>query len=1616
MYTDSVSPMYNIVAMNDDETMQHEQGHENSEQVFIKRSRQGLGVRVSNTTNGHGVHVVATEPGSHAESVFGRTENLRGVRITHVNEHAVMSRDVFIDLVESTQAADGVRVQIHKARHRTASNEFTGGAQQDLSDTSGATTPTSVTPLPTRRRLVRGQRVGVKGAPHSPSLVQRSPQRDLAVSVVGLAGSQAISTLMDHVLQSANCKPLNVIQYADVAIPNGTAYNRFGNDDIVLIDYGAQWYSHTDMHRYISSCRLSDDNSVFGKVKHSLLMWEMSEDQLGMTDSIEFNFEKAMAYTVPYIVDPASGAMKVYAPLVGLPVRSESAGGGGDVHTHGNHLQDMETFMHAFVHMALQSKTAAAVGFHTGGTADADKLLQVLKQDLETAANRLQSYEQRRVLLWKAVCNQKQARTHSSILYHDANIVTVLRGMRDCEGWDMMLDLLSEKREADAARGVHNASQLPEIAYLHAYALYQRNHGNDREESYSIIKALCVSHPEFKEAQGTKGKFYKVLFYEYLRNPHSSLEAAESLRLNAVDAYKNLYQLEVEEIAVQSRHLSSKTTVHIPIWSVSNLSILLFGAPEMTKEIELAMWGYLVEINSKMAPIIEPHATIQGPVVPTQEDVWNTAGFLLINLIAAYMFYRAEHFALANKSIAHLLTLPTEHWMLELMLSDLHLVHHIHKRRRRVDEEQFQEIWSEDQIECNFWVRLLEDSVETDTDKIRTQRKFPVLVSRSAAVGSQDYGKMVKMFATIETVWKRVNSGSVSTPNGRRSRVRHSSSLEDSPSVSSLPQVESSAISLSDATANSVDGVTMRRLASTSSRTSSLGISPTTSGVSRVDMSPTNRVRTSSSMSVDMSPPTTRRTISTDSRAFLNVSHDGDGEGDLHSDDGGEASGDEGSTRSRSPAGMRRRTTSVVSNPEYFLQMTPALLSGQGRKNIQCPVQSMNLQNADIPRPGSLTLSSTKFEGSAAGNEMYTLMFASPLCRDHFLTLCNAHGYADRINTSLLTNSALEFRYVYESRVQASHAVTAMYDQDAEVDTPRASGMRVMLGEGRVSSAYLGVATDEENKGKKVVVKVLNDFSDAASLAKFNWEISVLRQLKHDNIIQFMDVCQIHTDGSATAYLRLHVDATLSELVTAAGPLFFESVAPHVQCVVLGLYTAQLLSAVEYLHERFHFQHCNIHTDNVLVDTALGKVVLSGFGQVESSAASPHWLDTAPPSTNTAKRTGSSEDVVQLGATVWAMASGDISRQAAGLQLAAEIDQAWPESLQRFISACLTDARTRPTVAALRSDFALVNTQLAVDMTSPAPLTMVDGAKIAADVVRKSKGAFVLRLGRSLEKFTSNASADATDKSAGVEYGLEIGLLIDIVVELLASYDEEHLERDALRNLSNLASGELSPQFQLGAYMDRLCDFVSMLECLGPAAVDRSIGKHVLLDMLRVHNEFAFKPHLVWTVQKAFDSVIRQAKEQLMPGASCGSSACRRGSRTLLGADTVPDAAKQHEIEKGYQHVLQAIETVKLTSALNDLEIPQAFTVASTLTANRVGLEQVQSGDITAEDLGTIGVPPKVASKLTGSQGPMPRLSLGGPGINRSLLSVPSVAVHQSPSNSENDPCSDLEDCDVDSD
>lgn len=116
--------MSDIDSMNDVESEQcdEDMSLQESAQVFIERSsNRGLGIRVADTASGHGVDIIATEAGSHAEHVFGSTDALLDVQVTHLNDTAVTSRDGFFHLLESNNAIDGgVWLRCQKKRRRTS--------------------------------------------------------------------------------------------------------------------------------------------------------------------------------------------------------------------------------------------------------------------------------------------------------------------------------------------------------------------------------------------------------------------------------------------------------------------------------------------------------------------------------------------------------------------------------------------------------------------------------------------------------------------------------------------------------------------------------------------------------------------------------------------------------------------------------------------------------------------------------------------------------------------------------------------------------------------------------------------------------------------------------------------------------------------------------------------------------------------------------------------------------------------------------------------------------------------------------------------------------------------------------------------------------------------------------------------------------------------------------------------------------------------------------------------------------------------------------------------------------------------------------------------------------
>src|SRR5881409_384927 len=137
----------------------------------------------------------------------------------------------------------------------------------------------------------------------------------------------------------------------------------------------------------------------------------------------------------------------------------------------------------------------------------------------------------------------------------------------------------------------------------------------------------------------------------------------------------------------------------------------------------------------------------------------------------------------------------------------------------------------------------------------------------------------------------------------------------------------------------------------------------------------------------------------------------------------------------------------------------------------------------------------------------------------------------------------------------------------------------------------------EARLDRPVAIKVLHpDLArDEASRTRFLREARTVAQLTHPNIVPIFTVDEI---GGfvffAMAYVR---GETLSQHVVARGPL-----DPH----TAGRLLCDIGEALDYAHAR-GVVHRDVKPDNILIDAATGRALLSDFGVAH---ASPH---TKPP-------------------------------------------------------------------------------------------------------------------------------------------------------------------------------------------------------------------------------------------------------------------------------------------------------------------------------------------------------------------------------------------------------------------
>ncbi|RZB63114.1 mitogen-activated protein kinase kinase kinase 1-like [Glycine soja] len=285
----------------------------------------------------------------------------------------------------------------------------------------------------------------------------------------------------------------------------------------------------------------------------------------------------------------------------------------------------------------------------------------------------------------------------------------------------------------------------------------------------------------------------------------------------------------------------------------------------------------------------------------------------------------------------------------------------------------------------------------------------------------------------------------------------------------------------------------------------------------------------------------------------------------------------------------------------------------------------------------------------------------------------SVHGFASAVDNGIMSSNL---------EVSASALV------DVHNLSPNGSGWQKgdFLGNGSFGTVYEGF-TDDGSFFAVKEVSLLDDRSQGKqSIFQLQQEISLLSQLRHDNIVRYL--------GTEQDNYKLYI---FLELVTKGSlrSLYHKYRLTDSQA---SAYTRQILSGLKYLHDR-NVIHRDIKCANILVD-ANGSVKLADFGlakatksnDVKSIGGSPYWM--APEVVKLRKHGyGLAADIWSLGCTVLEMLTCQPPYSHLGKMEALSLigkghPPPLPESLSTdardFILKCLqVNPNKRPTAAQL---------------------------------------------------------------------------------------------------------------------------------------------------------------------------------------------------------------------------------------------------------------------------------------------------------------------------------------------
>lgn len=191
-----------------------------------------------------------------------------------------------------------------------------------------------------------------------------------------------------------------------------------------------------------------------------------------------------------------------------------------------------------------------------------------------------------------------------------------------------------------------------------------------------------------------------------------------------------------------------------------------------------------------------------------------------------------------------------------------------------------------------------------------------------------------------------------------------------------------------------------------------------------------------------------------------------------------------------------------------------------------------------------------------------------------------------------------------------------------------------LIGRGTFGHVYVGFNNESgEMCAMKEVTLFMDDAKSKESAKQLGQEISLLRQLRHQNVVQYYG-CEM-VDDKLYIYLEYVSGGSIHKLLQEYGQ-FGEP--------AIRSYTQQILSGLAYLHAK-KTVHRDIKGANILVDPN-GRVKLADFGMAKhitgqscplSFRGSPYWM--APEVIKNMNGCNLAVDIWSLGCTVLEMAT-----------------------------------------------------------------------------------------------------------------------------------------------------------------------------------------------------------------------------------------------------------------------------------------------------------------------------------------------------------------------------------------